>query len=916
MGRRSLFWWSTVLFVLSASLTWSQDQVVVPPKRTVSPCQASKPPLGGQPKTEKDSPQGRADWFMRARRSYQAPSSRFAGPAPSTSPADNLGRAFELMEKIEQTSGPGPVPANALKSWQELGPRPQTHSDWTDVSGRVTALAVGPSDPSGKITLYVGTAFGGIWRSVDALSNSPDFKALGDQWRSLSVGSIAIDSSTVPPTIYVGTGEANNAIDSYYGQGIFRSTQEGGWTTPVYSANNGKYNFRGTAVARLLVDPVNPSLIMAAVTTATGSVGRQGHVGIYESPDKGDHWSLKLDAGPATDIIYEPVSKVYYAAVRGKGFYKRQATGAWVHTKGSPFQCKSGGITEANLSRASFAQRDGVLWALITDSNGNPSTPFPGDTGLVQSNNGGDDWIPLYLPDQLFNQQGWYDQFLVAPKNSNSLILGGIDVWITNQPQGLDTYWTNLTTSYNGGLVHPDQHAVAVLDDRRWFVGNDGGIWLTQNGGGGWTNLNSSIGAIQFVSVTPDLGTPGMFLGGSQDNGTARSGSSDSMSRPNSWETTWSGDGGYTTGDPNYTQRIFTENYNVSLFRSDYRGAEWTAVVDGRTINDRSSFYIPYDLMPGASGQIVLGTYRVWRGPEVPACPGAGWVPISDDLTNGGYIQAVSVAPSSNDIVYVATSDGYVHVTHNATADPDSITWASIGKPPLPQASATDPGRAFSALAIHPSDPTTVYLGVMGFNTGHVFKSIDGGLFWKDISGTLPNAPVNWILVDPSVPNDVYVANDLGVWVTSDGGLPTSHWIHFGQGLPHTAILQLKMASFGERMVVAATHGRGAWGIPPLDNPAGFEITADPNLEIVGPGEIRPVVLKILPSGGYNGRATLTCSPTPPLQCSLSSATIGIGESVQMTVQGSPSNALATVSVSGTDGTIVRKQTVTYVSRN
>jgi hypothetical protein len=265
-------------------------------------------------------------------------------------------------------------------------------------------------------------------------------------------------------------------------------------------------------------------------------------------------------------------------------------------------------------------------------------------------------------------------------------------------------------------------------------------------------------------------------------------------------------------------------------------------------------------------------------------------------------------------VVYAATSDGYVHVTEHATADDPSKTWVSVGKAPLPQATAKDPGRAFSSLAVHPTDAKTVYLGVMGFGTGHVFKSVNEGETWKDISGTLYDAPVNWIFIDPLVPNDVYVANDLGVWVTEDGGRPGSRWLPYGHGLPRTAIMQLRMTPFGQRMLVAASHGRGAWGIAPLHNPSSFSLQINPNLEFLGPGGVQPVAVSIISSGGYRRRVKLTCTVPRPLECSLSTATVGVGESVQLILRGSPGTSRTTVEISGTDGAILKRQTVTLVT--
>ena len=55
---------------------------------------------------------------------------------------------------------------------------------------------------------------------------------------------------------------------------------------------------------------------------------------------------------------------------------------------------------------------------------------------------------------------------------------------------------------------------------------------------------------------------------------------------------------------------------------------------------------------------------------------------------------------------------------------------------------------------------------------------------------------------------------DAEVWLTTDGGKENSNWIPYRQGLPHSAVLQLKMSTQGKQMLVAATHGRGVWSVP------------------------------------------------------------------------------------------------------
>lgn len=104
----------------------------------------------------------------------------------------------------------------------------------------------------------------------------------------------------------------------------------------------------------------------------------------------------------------------------------------------------------------------------------------------------------------------------------NDLVIGGIDTYRLSGGSGLSATWTNLTQSYGSGSVQPDEHAFAPsADGSAWFIGNDGGIWCSIDKGASWVNLNASLGVIQLVSVSADLGHAGVYFGGSQDNGTA-----------------------------------------------------------------------------------------------------------------------------------------------------------------------------------------------------------------------------------------------------------------------------------------------------------------------------------------------------------------------------------------------------------
>jgi hypothetical protein len=826
---------SAALALLALAITgaWADDGTCANP--------VSRPSgRGTTQESLKDNPAARAGWFLNGRR----PSGPgLAGGGAPESAARKLLRSFQQFNQMPRR-GLAAAPA----SWVPLGPTPQVSLYWGNVSGRVTSLAVDGRDQ--QHVLYVGTAFGGLWKTEDFTSPSPHFLPLGDtNWPSLAVGSIALDtgrSAGQPPIIYVGTGEANESLDSYYGVGILKSSDGGNsWSLTtgtgglVALSSSAQYAldgpFVGAAVSKILVDPADPNHIMVSVSSSFLGEGRSPKTAIYESPNAGDSWHPMTVAGKAVyntvDLVYEPVQAAFYAAVQGLGLYRLGAGESQWKATASPFG--STPVDGTNFDRASLATRAGSgkgnIYAVVSAgyfAKNDPrnyylSKPNASATGIVQSSDGGSTWTPVSAPTELFGDgqgdgQGFYDQWIAAPSQGDSILVGGIDIWRSATLSGLS--WTNLSRAYewaDGRLhpnlhIHPDQHAVVVLDDAHWIVGNDGGVWRTEDGGTSWIDLNTDISSIQLMSVTSLRAPANGYLGGSQDNGTALVGA---IGQP--WTTTLTGDGGFTQGNPTQPLEYFTERFNVSLCRSDDSGQQWKTVVDSNAITDDAPFYVPYQLLRPDHDEIALGTRRVWLGDAVPTSAGAGWRPVSGPLTSNGFIQAIAVAPSSPKTLYVATSDGMIYLNTDVEAQNASLKWSAIKRSNLPQ------NRPYAAIAIDPKNAKVAYLAVQGFGVGHVFRTDSGGKSWHDVTPSLVvdgrptqiDTPVNSVLVDPLFPSNVYVATDIGVFVSSDRG---TTWQPHGAALPRTAVLELKISI--DRKIIAATHGRGAWAIEPLSH--------------------------------------------------------------------------------------------------
>ncbi|MBV9670003.1 MAG: exo-alpha-sialidase, partial [Acidobacteriales bacterium] len=565
-----------------------------------------KPPRREPEDEDHDFPALREDWFRAGRTSQsQKPAAQLRHEAI----AQRLATEYRLRA---HSSTPTP-------NWQELGPRPQVSSQYGNLAGRITAIAIDTSrDPSGN-TVYVGTAYGGLWKTSNGMSANPAFTPLTENAPTLSVGSIALDASTNPTTIYIGSGEPDSSIDSYYGVGVLKSTDGGTTWTTSSIADAGSESFYGQSFSKLLVDPNDPELLIACTRLSGTPTYRSLTSGIFRSIDYGATWQMMYEApNGCSDLTYQPSTNTYFAAIRGVGVLaSKQGGSSWVMLP-TPFASGTP-ATLTNTRRIALASRNTELWALLIDSTGNLSTPVPCpaatgscDTGLSVSNDGGYTWTSVNAPPTAFgsSSQGWYDLYIGTPGNSGAVVLGGIDLWWGQWDGTANIAWSNLTNGYSGGSVHPDQHAFAALDAAHWYIGNDGGLWTTTSSGQSWTNANASIGAIQFTSVSADPILSAQYFGGSQDNGTAVS-----LQNSSNWNTIYAGDGGYTLAATKTAARYLTENYSISLRRTDDRGTTFNTIVDSSTIADNSGFYVPYQFSDSSESSILLGTCRLWRGP-------------------------------------------------------------------------------------------------------------------------------------------------------------------------------------------------------------------------------------------------------------------------------------------------------------
>jgi len=427
-------------------------------------------------------------------------------------------------------------------SWQPLGPEAVISQSYGLVSGRITALALDPSDASGN-TLFVGTTGGGVWRSQNAGTSSASkisFVPLTDNLPAMSGAtdaSISIGALSVQPggtgVVLAGTGDPNDALDSYYGAGILRSTDGGNTWSLINATADQVYVFEGESIAGFAWSTVNPQREVVAVSQALESaqvnalVPGYSYEGLYYSSDGGASWTLATitdgsgsaiqgpnntfvypDGNAATSVVWNPIRQLFIAAVRYHGYYQSADGITWTRMAAQPganLAAKAGlcpsntggaGLTSCPIFRGSLAvnpltgdtfawtvdefNQDQGIWQDLCVASANACTNLTftfaqqWGTAALESNT---------LQGGATIENGDYNLTLAAvPSGQETMLLAGAnDLWQTTCPYSQGCRWRNTTNSTTcfSAKVAEYQHALAwnTGNPLEIFVGNDGGLW-------------------------------------------------------------------------------------------------------------------------------------------------------------------------------------------------------------------------------------------------------------------------------------------------------------------------------------------------------------------------------------------------------------------------------------------------------
>jgi photosystem II stability/assembly factor-like uncharacterized protein len=708
----------------------------------------------------------------------------------------NQARALYTAAAPEAAADPASAQHQLRGEWEHVGPN--------NIGGRIADLVIDVDDPG---VVYVAAATGGVWKgTAHETDGGLTMEYAFDETAPQGMGAIAMGEDG---RLWAGTGEPQPGGGSitFPGNGVYRSDDRGESWRHVGLRNS--HN-----IGRIAVRPDNPDTIFVA---ATGSLFNPGEErGIYRSTTGGASWTLVL--APETpftggiDLAIDPSNPDrIYAAMWD---HRRQPhVRTYAGTGSGVFRSDDGGDTWTRLDNVAELSLGDETGLASDESLGrigiglaasNPDRVYvvtggqSGLKGFYVSDDGGNSFTAQTPPGSQSSFPWWFGRIWVDPLDEDHLYVAGVQ--LRRSTDGGAT-WADSDGLVGTGNIHVDQHAMQFSEaiPGRVYVGNDGGTYRSDgNGASGTWSAATFQPYMQFYTLDVGEQFPDRVVGGAQDNGSLRSWTGQNPGSPDGWASYNGGDGETTLIDPSDNNVFYGCSQYGNCVRR-YDGPDdpppvTNTNITAGTISDRRNWTTPVVFDPNDPSILYYGGNHLNRSTD----HGSSWELLSEgvDLTgdfesrgeevdpdypNWGTLTTIAPAATDPDTIYVGTDTGRVWKTEDL-----GETWHEFVDLGLPE-------RWVTRIAVDPLDEQTAYATFSGYRAGetasHVFKTTDGGETWKDISGNLPNAPVNDIVIDHHN-STVIVGGDVGIYHLKNG---KRNWKPAGTGLPLAPVLDIRL---------------------------------------------------------------------------------------------------------------------------
>ena len=679
-------------------------------------------------------------------------------------------------------------------------------------SGRIIDIAVDPEVPS---RWFVAAASGGVWRTVN---NGTTFEPVFDGEGSYSIGCVTIDPSN-RHTIWVGSGENNSQRSVSWGDGVYRS-RDGGKSWENVGLEGSQH------IGRIAVDPRDSDVVWVAAQGPLWNEG--GERGVYKTTDGGATWQQVLAISPhtgANEVHLDPRDPdVAYASA-----YQRRRR-VWTLIDGGPesaiYKTTDGGATWRKLTNGIPSVDKGRIGMAISPAD--PDVLYAiieaqrGEGGTFRSTDRGESWTKM--SDKVSSSPQYYNELVCDPHDVHTVYC--LDTYTSRSTDGGKTF-----ERVGNRHRHVDDHALWI-DPRHTahlVIGGDGGLYETFDGGDHW-DFKENLPLAQYYRVSADQAEPFYNIyGGTQDN--------NSMGGPSrttdlagitseDWVVTVGGDGYEAQVDPTNPDLVYTQWQYGGLVRFDKKSGERTDIKPRQAPGEQPIVWnwdSPLLISSHSPTRLYFAGDRLFRTDD----RGDSWKAISGDLTRGidrdqleimGRVQDVDAvaknastsvygncvslteSPVDDQVLYVGTDDGLVHVTKDGGAN-----WTKIASfPGVPErtyvsrleASRHQAGRVYAAFSNHKDGDFQPYLLV----------SEDYGATWSSIAADLPERDVVWSLAEDHVQEGLlFCGTEYGLYVSFDRG---GKWTRMKSGLPTVAVRDIEVQRREDDLILG-TFGRG-----------------------------------------------------------------------------------------------------------
>ena len=673
-----------------------------------------------------------------------------------------------------------------------------------------------------KLTYYMGTTGGGVWKTSDA----------GQHWRNISdgyfstgsVGAISVSISD-PNLIYVGMGEhAPRGVMTAHGDGVYKSIDAGkSWVHLGLEKTQ--------HISRIIIHPKDPNILWVAAQGAL--YGKSEERGVYKSIDGGKSWKKVLYVNKSTGAselsIDKNNPKILYAAM-----WDHMRT-PWKVISGGPgsglYKSVNGGETWIKLNKG-LPKEMGKMAIAVSPADSNwvyaliESESKKEKGGLFLSKNGGENWKRISNDHRLIQRAWYYIELTLDPKNKEVVYVLSASAYKSNN-SGVD--WEEIDThhgDYHDLWINPD-------DNRNMLISNDGGCEITFDSGKNWSRIDN-MPTGQFYRLITDNLFPYNIYGGQQDNSSIKISSigigSSGISSKN-WSASAGGESAFIAFDPDNPTKVMGGSYlgsieildvmsklstNIKIEPNLYMGLaardmkylfNWNAPII-KSIHDPNTYfhgaqYLLKTIDEGISWDII--SPDLTRNQDDKQGKGGGPYTVEAvGAENYGTLSYVAESPHEAGIIYTASDDGLIHITKN-----NGKNWKNITSNKLDE-------TLINSIEISPHNKDVTYIATTRYKFNDfkpgIYKLSNYGKVWKNISNGIKDIDFTRVIrEDPINEGMLYLGTQNGLYISWNDG---DDWSKLNLNFPVVPITDLKRKNDN---LIISTHGRAFWILDDLN---------------------------------------------------------------------------------------------------